>query len=99
MEIWQDFLQYEHASEVLMGVGGFLLLFSAWKILASSIKLIIWVLLAFAGGASASYGFKNSPYDLPAIANQQIADLKQLSPNISDEVLQVLCTKLKQITN
>ena len=99
MEFWQEFLQYEYASEVLMGIGGFLFLFSAWKILASSIKLIIWVLLAFAGGASASYGFKNSPYDLPAIANQQIADLKQFTPDISNEVLQVLCTKLDQMDN
>jgi len=99
LEIWQNFLNYEHASEVLMSLGGLLFLFSAWKILASSFKLLIWVLLAFAGGASASYGFKNSPYDLPAIANRQIADLKQLKPEIPDDVLQVLCTKLEQLGN
>ncbi|MFK7853071.1 MAG: hypothetical protein AB8B79_03115 [Granulosicoccus sp.] len=94
MEIWQDFLQYEHASEVLMSIGGLLFIFSAWKILASSLKLIIWVLFAFIGGASASYGFKNSPYDLPAIANAQLSELKQITPEIPHDVLQVLCTKL-----
>lgn len=99
MEIWQDFLQYEHSSEVLMSLGGLFFLFSAWKILASSLKLIVWVLFAFAGAASASYGFKNSPYDLPAIANDQIAEIKQLTPQISDDVLQVLCKKLEQLAN
>lgn len=99
MEIWQNFLLSEHSSEILIGAGGFFFLFSAWKILASSIKLIIWVLFAFAGAASASYGFKNSPYDLPAIANQQIEELRQSTPDIPNDVLKVLCTKLDQIGN
>lgn len=94
MDYWQEFIRFEYANEIMMVVGTLLVFFSALKILRSSLKLLIWVVLASLGAASLSYGVQHSPYDLPALDSLGVADIKALAPKLNKDVLEFLCEKL-----
>lgn len=93
MEYWHQFLQYEHANGIMMAVGAVLVFISILKIVKSSLKLLLWVLVAGVGAASISYGFEHSPYDLPPLNNLTLEDLKEMAPGANNDVLQYLCQK------
>ncbi len=93
MEYWHDFIRYEHANGIMMAVGAIFVFVSIMQIIKSSLKLLLWVLVAGVGAASISYGFEHSPYDLPALDNLTLSDLRELAPGADNDVLQYLCQK------
>ena len=98
MEYWQEFLRYEHANGIMMAVGAVLVFISILKIVKSSLKLLLWVLIAGVGAASIAYGFEHSPYDLPALNNLTLDDIKEMAPGVNNDVLQYLCQKFDLAT-
>ena len=96
MKYWQEFLRFEYADEVMLIVGALLVVWSALKIIRSSLKLVFWVLIAGLGALSASYGMQHSPLNLPPLHELGLADIRRLAPDIPTDVLQVLCEKLQQ---
>lgn len=96
MEYWQQFIRYDHANEIMIAVGLFLVGFSILRIINSSLKLLFWVVLALLGSASLSYGFQHSPYDLPALDKLRASDLQDIALGSNNDVLRFLCEKLDQ---
>lgn len=92
MEIWEQFLNYEYANLVLIAAGALFLLIGILKILGSSIKLILWVLLAGLGGSALAYGLELS--NLPVNFSQELKDLAGPGKELSVEAMQSLCEKL-----
>lgn len=92
MEVWEQFLTYEFANVVLIAVGALLLLVGILKILGSSIKLILWVLLAGLGGSALAYGLELS--NLPVNFSQELKDLAGPGKDLSVEAMQSVCEKL-----
>ncbi len=92
MEYWDQFMRFEYANLVLIGVGALLVLWSVLKILGSSIKLILWVLLAGLGGSALAYGLELS--NVPIDFSQELKDLAGPGRELSVEAMQKLCEKL-----
>jgi len=93
MEYWQEFIRYEHANSIMIALGVLLVFVSIMKILKSSFKLLLWVILAGLGTASLSYGFQHSPYDLPKLDSVSLPEIQELAPNLNTDVLEFLCEK------
>lgn len=93
MEQLQSFLQLDYADEILIGVGVLLVFFSVLKIISSSIKMLFWVLLAAIGVVSLSYGFEQSPLDLPGISEVSLPSLADIAANTDSDVLKFICEK------
>lgn len=98
MEHWQEFIRYENANSIMMAVGALLVFISIMQIVKSSFKMLFWVSLAGLGAASLSYGFEHSPFDLPALDKLQVADIKNMAPDLDGDVLDFLCQKIDQST-
>lgn len=95
MQQWQQFLRFEYSDEIMLVVGGLLVLIGVLQIVRSSLKLLFWVLLAGVGAVSASYGMQRSPYDLPALDQFGLTEIRDMVPTLSNDVLEILCQKLE----
>lgn len=96
MDQLSDFLNYQYASEILMGIGIVLGVVSTLRVMKSSLALIFWFALAIVGGGTFMYGFKNSDYDaLAGIKDATLSGINGLSTDTPSDVLQVLCEKLE----
>ncbi len=93
MEQFQSFLQLDYADEILIGVGVLLVIFSVIKIISSSLKMLFWVFLAAIGAVSLSYGFEQSPFDLPGINAVSFPSLADIAANADSDVLKFVCDK------
>lgn len=92
MEYWQQFMQFEHANLALIAVGALLLLWGILKILGSSIKLVLWVIMAALGGTAVAYGLELSNF--PINVSQELRDLVGPSRELSVEAMRNICEKL-----
>jgi len=93
---WLRFLNYEYSNEILMGIGVFLFIVAALKIIRSSLKLLFWVLLGTLGAFSFSFGYNDGNSGLPQIAAERAAsiDLADIVRDGKEDVLRVLCERL-----
>lgn len=91
MEYWHEFIRYEHANSIMMAVGALLVFMSVMQIVKSSLTMFFWVFLAAVGTTSLSYGFKHSPFDLPALDSIKAADVKKMASGLDRDVLDFLC--------
>ena len=95
-DYWSGFLNYEYSNEILMGIGVFLFIIAALKIIRSSLKLLFWVVLGTLGAFSFSYGYNDGNSGLPQIAAERAAsiDLADIVRDGKEDVLRVLCERL-----
>lgn len=98
MEILEKILQNEHAPMAMMLVGGFFVLIGGYKVISNGLSVAFWFALASIGWSALMYGFKGSEFDIIAAATGQLGNVSALSPDLSNEVLEVLCAKLSDIT-
>lgn len=94
MKYWQQFLEFDYAYEILLAVGGLLVVVAILQIVRSSIKMLFWVLMATLGAAAGTYGLQKGPYTVPGLENLRGANLNTLASTIDSDVLQFLCQKL-----
>ena len=90
------FLDYEYSNEILMGIGVFLFIIAALKIIRSSLKLLFWVILGTLGAFSFSYGYNDGNAGLPQIAAERAdsIDLADIVRDGKEDVLRVLCERM-----
>ena len=96
MKYWQQFQQFEYASEIMLIAGALLVFIGALQIVRSSLKLLFWVLIAGLGAISATYGMQQSPYDLPSLNTAAFngSSLSDMVAGKDQDVLEYLCQKL-----
>ena len=92
--LWENFQQLSYSNEILMIVGGLLALFGVLRIIKNSFKMLFWVLLSALGLASFSYGMSGSSIRLQDAESPNVAEYLETGANISNDVLQLMCTKL-----
>jgi len=92
MEHWEQFLQYEYANMVLLVLGALLFLWGVLKILGSSIKLILWVLIAALGGSAFAYGLELS--NVPINVTQELQDLVGPGKDLSVDAVRGICERI-----
>ncbi len=93
-QIIEEFLKYEFADEVLIALGLFLVVVAILKIIRSSLRLVIWVLLAMVGVASVSYGMDRSSVTMPGGIGDNLRDLVIPGTELTTETLWKLCQKI-----
>lgn len=99
MHYVEEFLSFEYASEILLLAGALLLIVGVLKILSSSLKMLIWVVLASLGALSVAYGMKGSGLDLPyPAAGLELDAWLEPGREISSDVLRVMCERLEAST-
>jgi hypothetical protein len=98
MELLQKLLEHQYAPIALMGFGGLLALVGGIKVARKGLAVAFWFAVASFGWSTLMYGFKGSDFDFMSVASQQINNVSSLTPEVSNEVLQVLCAKLRDIT-
>ncbi|MFK7890595.1 MAG: hypothetical protein AB8B63_07245 [Granulosicoccus sp.] len=98
MEILQKILAHDQAPLAMMALGGFLALFAGYKVIKKGVAVAFWFALASLGWSSLMYGFKGSDFDFITAATKQISTVSSLTPEMSNDVLGVLCAKLEDIT-
>ncbi len=97
---WQEFLGFEYANELMMGIGVLLFIIAALKIIRSSLKLLFWVLLGTLGAASFSYGYNIHKGILPGdLGVIERFDLSALIRDGKEDALRLLCEKLPGFEN
>ena len=94
MEQWNAFLDFEFANEILIVVGALMVLIGVMKILGSSIRLLLWVLLAGLGGFAVAYGVERSGSDLPVSLSQELRSFIGPGRELSIDAMRVLCERL-----
>ena len=94
IEIWEEFLQFEFANEILMAGGALLVLIGVLKVLRNSLRVIFWVLLVGVGAFSVAYGMDRSSMAFPVSLSQELKDLVGPGREMSVEAMQLLCTRL-----
>lgn len=98
MEILQKFLENENAPLAMMIIGGILVIVGGTKVVRKGLGVAFWFAMASIGWSALMYGFKGSDFDIISAATQQLNTVSSLSPDISNEVLQVLCAKLRDFS-
>jgi len=91
--VWRDFEALEYSHEILMGVGGLLIIIAALKIVRSSLKVLFWVVLGGIGAASFSYGMNRGDGSISQELDGKI-DISDIIRDGKEDVLRVLCAKL-----
>ena len=94
MEQWYAFLDFEFANEILIVVGALMVLFGVMKILGSSIRLLLWVILAGIGGFAVAYGVERTGSDLPINLTQELRSFIGPGRELSVDAMRVLCDRL-----
>jgi len=92
IDYWNQFLQFEQANFVLLGLGALLFFWGVLKILGSSLKLVFWVILAALGGSAFAYGLELS--NVPINVSQELRDLMGPSKDLSVDALRNICDTL-----
>jgi len=92
LQYWHQFLNFEHANLVLIGMGALLFFWGVLKILGSSMKLIFWVFLAALGGSAFSYGLELS--NVPINVSKELIGLIGPSKDLSVDALRNICETL-----
>ena len=90
---WARFEAFEYSYEILMGVGGLLVIIAALKIIRSSLKVLFWVVLGAIGVVSFSYGMNRGDSDLANELDGKL-DIPSLIADGKEDVLRVLCERL-----
>lgn len=97
MEIWEEFLQFEFANEILMAGGALLVLIGLLKVLRNSLRVIFWVLLVGVGAFSVAYGMDRSSVAFPVNLSQELKDLAGPGRELSVEAMRVICARLDNL--
>lgn len=93
LNLWARFESIEYSYEILMGIGGLLIIIAALKIIRSSLKVLFWVVLGAIGFASFSYGMNRGDSQLTRELDGRI-DIADIIRDGKEDVLRVLCEKL-----
>ena len=91
--LWARFEAFEFSYEILMGVGGLLVIIAALKIIRSSLKVLFWVVLGAIGVVSFSYGMNRGDSSITREFDDKI-DIGELIRDGREDVLRVMCEKL-----
>jgi len=94
VEIWNEFQKLDYANDIMLFGGGLLILIGVIKIVKSSIKLLIWVVLAAFGFASASYAMNQKGIPMPDTSPAKLEALLEPGKEMSKDALEMLCRKL-----
>jgi len=94
MEQWNNFLQFEYASEVLIIVGALMTLIGVMKILGSSLRLLFWVLLCGLGASAVTYGLERSGTEIPLNLAEELKAFVGPGRELSVDAMRVLCERL-----
>ncbi|MBX2880676.1 MAG: hypothetical protein KTR32_12115 [Granulosicoccus sp.] len=101
MELLQQLLQNQHAPTAMMILGGSLAGLGGYKVIRKGLSVAFWFALASIGWGSLMYGFKGSDFDFLTAATNPLssvsANVSKLTPDLSNEVLDVLCLKLRDM--
>ena len=93
LNLWARFESIEYSYEILMGIGGLLIIIAALKIIRSSLKVLFWVVLGAIGFASFSYGMNRGDSQMTRELDGRI-DIADIIRDGKEDVLRVLCEKL-----
>lgn len=103
-EALQQFLNFEYADELMIGLGAFLIVTGVMRIIKSSLTMVVWVALSALGVASVSYGMNRSAINLPFLEDPraglaELAELAAPGKELSVDALAILCERLGLISN
>jgi len=93
---WNHFLEQDYASVVLMIVGGLLILFGIMKILGSSLKLLMWVLLVGIGAFSFNYGWERTATGAEVSLSDELKELIGPGKTLTLEAMKRMCMSMGQ---
>lgn len=91
---WDNFLQQDYASVVLMIVGGLLIIFGIMRILGSSIKLLMWVLLVGIGAFSFNYGWDRTATGQQVSLSEELRELFGPGKDMTLDAMKRMCEKI-----
>ena len=95
MEYWNEFRALPYSDTILVGAGALITLLAVIRIVQSSLKMFLWVLLAGLGLAAVAHGSGRAPWE-PRLSGVRIADVVGPGKEMSLDVLQLLCIKLDE---
>lgn len=96
MDYWTEFQKLEYANDLMLIGGIVLILVGVIKIVRSSIKMLIWVVLAGLGFASLSYAMNEKGIPMPAATPERLESLIEPGKEMSMDALDMLCRKLPE---
>lgn len=91
---WNNFLQQEYSSYVLMIIGGLLIIFGIMRILGSSIKLLMWVLLVGIGAFSFNYGWDRTTTGQQVSLSDELRELFGPGKDMTLDAMKKMCEKI-----
>lgn len=94
LEHWNNFLQQEYASYVLMIIGGLLILFGILRILGSSIKLLMWVMLVGIGAAAFNFGWERTSAGEEVSLSEELRELFGPGRDLTMDAMKRMCEKI-----
>lgn len=95
MEYWNEFRALPYSDAILVALGALLTLLAVIRIVQSSLKMFLWVVLAGLGLAAVAHGSGRAPWER-GVAGVTLADVVGPGKEMSRDVLELLCVKLEE---
>jgi len=94
IELWQSFMNSEFSTEALVAGGGVMVVFGIVRIIKSSFKLVLYVLMVIIGGCAMAYANQHATFKLPNNLQASIGSLALPGRDLSVDALRTMCEKV-----
>jgi len=93
-EIWNEILNYQYINEILIAIGGLLVLIGFFKILRNGLRILLWILLTAAGAFGVAYGLDRSSNSVTLNLHNELETFVEPGKEFVVEKLQNVCRGL-----